>query len=79
MTTLFISDLHLSGERPNIIQLFCDFLRDKAAKYEALYILGDLFEAWIGDDAIAPDIEVVITELTKLTSSGIPVLENAAW
>lgn len=50
MTTLFISDLHLDAERPAITALFLDFLKQRATAVEALYVLGDLFEAWIGDD-----------------------------
>ncbi len=50
MTTLFISDLHLSEERPDITELFFKFLRDHTQKAESLYILGDFFEYWIGDD-----------------------------
>lgn len=48
--TLFISDLHLAAERPHINQQFFAFTRDVAVAAEALYILGDLFEYWIGDD-----------------------------
>lgn len=51
MSHLFISDLHLDAARPQITELFLRFLRDEAQQAEALYILGDLFEAWIGDDA----------------------------
>lgn len=50
MTTLFISDLHLELTRPAITALFLDFLERRAQQAGALYILGDLFEAWIGDD-----------------------------
>lgn len=53
MTTLFISDLHLDLARPAIIRQFEDFIRDEAVNADALYILGDLFEAWIGDDAVS--------------------------
>lgn len=73
MATLFISDLHLSGERPEIISLFLDFLGTKASQAESLYILGDLFEVWIGDDAIPADMEPVISGLASLTANGIPV------
>ncbi|HEY4732816.1 MAG TPA: UDP-2,3-diacylglucosamine diphosphatase, partial [Gammaproteobacteria bacterium] len=55
MNTLFISDLHLCKERPEIAELFLEFLEYRAKGSEALYILGDLFEVWIGDDAINPD------------------------
>jgi len=50
MTVLFISDLHLDEARPHIIALFEEMLRDTARGAQALYILGDLFESWIGDD-----------------------------
>ena len=48
---LFISDLHLSPERPAVARLFRRFLEQRATGATALYILGDLFDAWIGDDA----------------------------
>lgn len=73
MTTLFISDLHLSEERPEIIALFRRFLREQAAQADALYILGDLFEAWLGDDAVSPGMQPVIDELSRLTRNGVPV------
>ena len=50
MTTLFISDLHLEPGRPDIGAQFEAFLRGEARDAEALYILGDLFEVWVGDD-----------------------------
>ena len=50
--TLFISDLHLSGERPAISERFFEFLEAQAARAAALYVLGDLFEYWIGDDEL---------------------------
>lgn len=49
---LFISDLHLAGERPATSQQFLRFLRDEAARAQALYVLGDLFESWAGDDEL---------------------------
>jgi UDP-2,3-diacylglucosamine hydrolase len=53
---LFVSDLHLAAERPRTTERFFDFLRVRAARAPALYVLGDLFEYWIGDDEIqAPD------------------------
>ncbi|MBT5578589.1 MAG: UDP-2,3-diacylglucosamine diphosphatase, partial [Porticoccaceae bacterium] len=50
MSVLFISDLHLSPERPEVTRAFLAFLQQRAAQASALYVLGDLFEAWIGDD-----------------------------
>ena len=74
MHTLFISDLHLSNERPAINTLFLDFLRSRATHAQALYILGDLFEYWIGDDvASLPDYQPLISGLRSLTQSGVPV------
>ncbi|HEX5513668.1 MAG TPA: UDP-2,3-diacylglucosamine diphosphatase [Gammaproteobacteria bacterium] len=52
---LFISDLHLDPRRPAITELFLRFLQEQRGQAQALYILGDLFEAWIGDDAVADD------------------------
>ncbi len=66
MTTLFISDLHLDGSRPEITRLFFDFLAGEARDAEALYILGDLFEAWIGDDDDDPHHQAVIARLQDL-------------
>ena len=51
MTTLFVSDLHLDASRPGITQAFLAFVEGEASRAKALYILGDLFEAWIGYDA----------------------------
>ena len=72
--TLFISDLHLSAERPAITQLFLEFLRDRAAGADALYILGDLFEYWVGDDACdEAEYRPIVAGLRALTQSGVPV------
>ena len=73
MTTLFISDLHLDPSRPHITALFREFLRGEARDAEALYILGDLFEAWIGDDDPEPHHAGVITDLHALAASGVPL------
>ncbi len=73
MTTLFISDLHLDPSRPAITELFLAFLRDDARHAEALYILGDLFEAWIGDDTPSPAADAVAVALRGLTDTGVPV------
>ncbi|WP_341205750.1 UDP-2,3-diacylglucosamine diphosphatase [uncultured Psychrosphaera sp.] len=51
---LVIADLHLSSERPDISQCFFDFLIAESNQHKALYILGDLFESWVGDDDINP-------------------------
>jgi UDP-2,3-diacylglucosamine hydrolase len=71
--TLFIADLHLSEQRPDIIQLFQTFLREEAAQANAIYILGDLFEAWLGDDAVQAEMRDVLHNIKQLTESGVPV------
>ena len=71
--TLFISDLHLDGERPDITAQFLEFLDREARQAQALYILGDLFEAWIGDDDPDPDKRRVIAALRALTQGGVRV------
>ncbi|MGY0797896.1 UDP-2,3-diacylglucosamine diphosphatase [Lysobacter sp. A286] len=73
MTTLFISDLHLDAERPQITELFGRFLREEAAGADALYILGDLFEAWVGDDDPSDTGAFVARELQAVSAAGTPV------
>ncbi len=73
MATLFISDLHLEAERPDIAKQFFEFLEREACAAEALYILGDLFEAWVGDDDPNAHYLHVKRALRKLTDRGIPV------
>jgi UDP-2,3-diacylglucosamine hydrolase len=73
MTTLFISDLHLDPERPEITRLFGDFVDDQARSADALYILGDLFEAWVGDDDPSELGAFVATKLRALGENGVPV------
>jgi UDP-2,3-diacylglucosamine hydrolase len=72
MTTRFISDLHLSATRPDITELFEHFLQHEARQSDALYILGDLFDAWIGDDDLTPFHVQVMDALRDFTSQGIP-------
>ncbi len=72
MTILFISDLHLEANRPEIGEQFLDFLAGEAATADALYILGDLFEAWLGDDDPNPYYGHIKLALRKFTDSGIP-------
>ena len=71
--TLFISDLHLDPERPAITALFLDLLAGRAAHADALYILGDLFEAWVGDDDDSDWLRPVVAGLRRLADAGIPV------
>ncbi len=72
MTTLFISDLHLDASRPQITRLFVEFVRDEATQAKALYILGDLFEAWIGDDCDDETATQVADALAGLHAHGVP-------
>lgn len=71
--TFFISDLHLQASQPQITRLFLQFLQESAHKADALYILGDLFEAWIGDDDLSPFNTQILQALRAATQSGLPV------
>lgn len=71
MTTLFISDLHLDASRPAITALFLEFLEGEAREAEALYILGDLFEAWVGDDEDGELADAVRGRLRRLVEAGV--------
>jgi UDP-2,3-diacylglucosamine hydrolase len=73
MTTLFISDLHLDSERPQISDLFGRFIDMEARSADALYILGDLFEAWVGDDDPSDVGAFVADTLRGLADTGVPV------
>ncbi|EON94109.1 UDP-2,3-diacylglucosamine hydrolase [Marinobacter lipolyticus SM19] len=73
MTTLFISDLHLEESRPDITDAFLGFLENRARGVDQLYILGDFFEAWIGDDERTPLQEQVAQALKALSDSGTAI------
>ena len=73
MTTLFVSDLHLDPARPEITALFLRFLGEEASGADALYILGDLFEAWVGDDDPSSTGQQVADGLRRLADAGVPV------
>ena len=70
--TLFVSDLHLEHSRPHIVAAFCRFLQN-IADTDALYILGDLFEYWIGDDDPANGLTTAIDALREISKAGIPI------
>jgi UDP-2,3-diacylglucosamine hydrolase len=72
MATLFISDLHLDPARPDITSQALEFLEAETAGADALYILGDLFEAWVGDDDPEPEKRRVIAALRQLSDAGLP-------
>ena len=83
MTTYFIADLHLDDSRPDITQLFIEFLDSIKLKADELYILGDLFEYWIGDDVLelkpeaCPNtvklMQTVVVQLKALADSGVNI------
>tara|TARA_R110002167_G_scaffold142953_3_gene332044 strand:- start:12689 stop:13432 length:744 start_codon:yes stop_codon:yes gene_type:complete len=68
--TYFIADLHLAQNRPDITACFLRFLKNEAVKAQSLYILGDLFEAWIGDDDDSAYLATIAKALTTLSSFG---------
>ncbi|RHW22697.1 UDP-2,3-diacylglucosamine diphosphatase [Pseudomonas jilinensis] len=73
MRYLFISDLHLEAERPDITRAFLSFLHERAVTADALYILGDFFEVWLGDDDPNPLAREVAAALAQLANQGVKV------
>lgn len=73
MAILFISDLHLDEKRPDISRAFFRFLEQDARRADALYILGDLFEAWVGDDDDSAIAQSSRQALRALSASGTPL------
>ncbi|MBA2654327.1 MAG: UDP-2,3-diacylglucosamine diphosphatase [Gammaproteobacteria bacterium] len=71
--TLFIADLHLDEKHTLSTQLFNQFMDNHAPQAEAVYILGDFFELWIGDDHETPYISTIKRRLKSLTEKNIPV------
>lgn len=69
MAFCFISDLHLQEDRPDITEAFISFIEDKASKAERLYVLGDFFETWIGDDDESPLSSLVKETFLNLSKS----------
>jgi UDP-2,3-diacylglucosamine hydrolase len=67
---LLISDLHLEEERPDITRAFLRFLQERAMQADALYILGDFFEVWIGDDGMTPFQHQIAAALRQLSEAG---------
>ncbi len=72
---VFLSDLHLSEELPETTQAFLDFLKTQGQQTEQLYILGDLFQYWVGDDAMTGDpyLQTIIHAIKTLSDKGIEV------
>ena len=75
--TLFISDLHLTVARPETVSRFLRFLKERAAESEQLFILGDLFDAYLGDDDLSSPYREVRTQLRKLSQGGTRVYFQA--
>jgi len=73
MSTHFISDLHLDATNPGITEAFLSYLHTRAKEADALYILGDLFEVWMGDDNKNALTESIAQELRALIDSGVPI------
>jgi UDP-2,3-diacylglucosamine hydrolase len=74
VSALFISDLHLTEERPEANERFIAFLEEKARNADALYILGDFFEYWIGDDDLGEPFNAIVAGLLgDLTQKGVQV------
>ncbi len=71
--TYFIADLHLAQNRPDITACFLRFIKHQAIKAQTLYILGDLFEAWIGDDDDSPFVTTIAKALSTLANSGTKI------
>nr|WP_214658444.1 UDP-2,3-diacylglucosamine diphosphatase [Pseudomonas folii] len=70
---MLISDLHLQEERPDITRAFLDLIAGRARDAQALYILGDFFEVWIGDDAMSPFQRSICQALRELSDSGTQI------
>ncbi|MBI2960610.1 MAG: UDP-2,3-diacylglucosamine diphosphatase [Betaproteobacteria bacterium] len=73
MSVLFISDLHLCKSRPGINGIFLDFLAGRARRAQALYILGDLFDYWAGDDDLADALNAAVAEALAQCAAAMPV------
>lgn len=73
MPVLFISDLHLDENQPEIGAQFARFLKEEGADADALYILGDLFDSWVGDDDPNPHYAEMKAKIRELSDSGVAV------
>ena len=71
MATLFVSDVHLSADRPEQVHRFLEFLATTARRAEALYLLGDLFDLWLGDDDLGPPNGEAVAALAALGRAGV--------
>jgi UDP-2,3-diacylglucosamine hydrolase len=74
MHSIFVSDLHLTPDRPTATEVFFRFLEGPASRAQALYILGDLFESWVGDDDLDDRFNASIAAaLRALSGNGVPL------
>lgn len=73
MQTLFFSDLHLAATTPQIAKNYFQLLQTEGARSESIYILGDFFEYWLGDDGITPEHQPILSALKQLSTQGIPL------
>ena len=71
ISALFVSDLHLDPSQPQVTAQFLELLAGRARRAPALYVLGDLFEAWLGDDDPCPDYQPVIAAFRALADAGV--------
>ncbi len=71
--TLFISDLHLQKGEPRITATFLEFMQNRALHADALFLLGDFFETWIGDDDRSEFNQKIIQAVRQLANTGTPV------
>jgi len=74
MRRLFVADLHLHDKRPDIIRAFVILLQQKAPEFDELYLLGDIFEAWVGDDGAPEYLDPVYHALKQLADQGTDIL-----
>ncbi|MEO7403536.1 MAG: UDP-2,3-diacylglucosamine diphosphatase, partial [Burkholderiales bacterium] len=71
---LFASDIHLAADRPAIVELFLRFLREVAIDAQSLYLLGDVFEYWVGDDDASDHVAALVLDaLADLANAGVEV------
>ncbi len=73
MHTIFISDIHLHEENKELTQLFLNLLNALPKALDALYILGDLFELWLGDDAMSSYQQSIVNAIRDRTAEGLPI------
>lgn len=73
MPVYFVSDIHLKPERPDLTRAFSYFLEHTATDATQLYLLGDIFEAWIGDDCPTPGLDDLLQQLKTLSGKGCEI------